>query len=618
MPDKENNSVNGRFFSVAMRFRTRPALAFYEQKTWVEWSYRRLADRALELASYLNNLGVQRGTAVGVIASRSPDTIAAMIAILDLGAHYVPLDPAYPQQRLDLLCKDARVDRIFSAISIGDPQSYPSPVHSLDGACFAGKSVSSISGHRDQSARESAAYIMFTSGSTGEPKGVVIPHRAIMRLIDDPNFMRLDASRVFLSLAPLGFDASTLEIWGPLLNGGKCVLYPDRQLPTASGLHGVINATGVNSMWLTASLFNSIVDQNARCLTGIDELLTGGEALSVPHVCKALAQLKGTQMINGYGPTENTTFTACFKIPADFSDSERRVPIGVPVSGTQIAIVDEHLRPVPTGVEGELIALGEGLALGYLNKPELTRERFIEITGTDGATTRGYRTGDRVVRNEDGLIDFLGRLDDQVKIDGHRIEPGEIESVISALPGIKSCRVLVLTGPAGQKRLAAYVVATDSTWRQTMRNRLTEILPTFMVPHYTFFLDALPMNANGKLDKAALPDPFEQPATMPIGIRPPEFASVGEAWDEILGNRSSSENLNFFDAGGTSLEALRLNELLSERFARELDPTFVFEYTTIKRQAEALRLQERGDAQASGRGHQRRSAIARGARGRRQ
>jgi len=402
-----------------------------------------------------------------------------------------------------------------------------------------------------------------------------------------------------------------------LLNGGTCVLYPERQLPTASGLKAVIQATGVNSMWLTASLFNSIVDQDVSSLAGIEELLTGGEALSVPHVRKALEKLRGTQLINGYGPTENTTFTACFRIPAGFSGTERRVPIGMPVSGTTVAIVDERLQRVPAGVEGELIALGEGLALGYLNQPALTRERFIEMGGTNGGSARGYRTGDRVVLRDDGLIDFLGRADDQVKIDGNRVEPGEIERVIAALPGIKDCRVLALPGPAGQKRLAAYVVATVAVRQKNLREQLSGILPAFLVPHHVCFLDVLPTNANGKLDKAALPDPFVRAPVTPLARRSAECVTVGEAWGEVLGRRPSRDDINFFDAGGTSLEAVRLHELLSKRFMCELDETFVFEYATIKGQADALQALGRADEQVRGRGRLRRNAIARSARRRR-
>ena len=608
--------VHKRFFSVASRLGDRCALAFHRGAGWDEWRYRELASRARQVAAYLQGAGVRPGEAVGIIASRYPETIAAMIGILDVGAHYVPLDPAYPEARLRILCDDAGVKLTLSAVSIGDSQRFPSAVRTPSEFGSPGADASNPIAEPLAVHAETPAYVMFTSGSTGEPKGVVVPHRAIVRLIDAPNFTRLDASRVFLHLSPMSFDASTLEIWGPLLNGGKCVLYPDQQLPTVSGLKAAIDATGVNSIWLTASLFNSIVDQDVRSLAGIEDLLTGGEALSVPHVCKALADLKGTQLINGYGPTENTTFTTCFRIPADFAATERRVPIGVPISGTDVVIVDDQLQSVAAGTEGELVALGEGLALGYLNRPALTRERFIEIVARDGTAIRGYRTGDRVVQRADGVIDYLGRYDDQAKIDGHRIEPGETERVISALPGIKECRVLVASGPRGQKRLAAYVIATDSALRQNLRDRLREVLPGYMVPHYFFFLDTLPINANGKLDKGALPNPFEQVTAKPAPGQALEFIMVGDAWEELLGRRPASDDLNFFDAGGTSLDAVRLHGLLCERFARALDATFVFEYPTIRLQAEALASRKRNDEPASGRGLQRRNALARASRGR--
>ena len=249
---ENRGGVNERFLSIARQFGTRPALAFRNAGVWVEWSYRELAERAFGLAAYLRGTGVRSGDAIGLITSRYPDTIATMIAVLEVGAHYVPLDPAYPETRLRLLCEDARLKQIFSAVPLSDSQHFPLSVQTVGGTAFAEAGAGGRDVGRREISPESPAYIMFTSGSTGEPKGVVVPHRAIMRLVDKPNFMRLDSSRVFLCLAPLGFDASTLEIWGPLLNGGKCVLYPDQQLPTASGLKSVIEATGVNSMWLTS------------------------------------------------------------------------------------------------------------------------------------------------------------------------------------------------------------------------------------------------------------------------------------------------------------------------------------------------------------------------------
>ncbi|MFN0041078.1 MAG: non-ribosomal peptide synthetase [Burkholderiales bacterium] len=608
--------VNERFFSVARENGPRPAIGYREGSAWRQWSYRELANRSSQLADYLNVLGVLRGEAVGIVATRHPDTVAAMIGILEIGAHYLPLDPAYPEERLRILCREAGLKLILSANPFPEMQCFPLEVEVLEKLQAADSKVFNVTRERSRNSPATPAYIMFTSGSTGVPKGVVVPHRAIVRLVDQPNFMRLDASRVFLHLSPLSFDASTLEVWGPLLNGGLCVLYPDQQIPTAAGLKTVIRDAGVNSMWLTASLFNSVIDQDARSLEGLDELLVGGEALSVPHVTKAIANLPGTQLINGYGPTENTTFTTCYRIPVGFSDTERRVPVGIPISGTHVAIVDDQLKAVSAGAEGELVAIGDGLALGYLNKPDLTAERFVQITGTDGMPVRGYRTGDRVVQRPDGLIDYLGRFDDQVKIDGHRIEPGEIERTIMQLPGIRDCRVLVRTGPAGQKRLAAYMAtAPDDALRSTLRQELGARLPAFMVPHYMFYLDVLPTNANGKLDKDALPDPFKPATPFNFERETGDVGLVKQSWQEILNRPPVSEDLNFFDAGGTSLEAVALQELVSKKCGRDLEATFVFEYPTIRRQVEALNAMKCAAANVVGRGQQRRSANARRGRG---
>lgn len=592
----------------------RPALAWQEGTVWKQWSYASLVRRARQVSRHLGSLGIRPGEAVGVIATRQPDVIAALIGILGAGGHYLPLDPAYPDARLRLLCEDSQLRFILSASTLADAERYPASVQTISDVIVGREDedplpVIGVSGG-------TPAYVMFTSGSTGMPKGVVVPHRAIIRLVDGPNFMRLDATRKFLHLSPLSFDASTLEIWGPLLNGGQCVLYPDQQLPTASGLRSVIRDTGVNSVWLTASLFNSVIDQDAASLEGVEELLVGGEALSVPHVRKAISALRDTQLINGYGPTENTTFTACHRIPRDLSDIEQRIPIGTPITGTSVVIVDELLQPVVAGVEGELVALGSGLAAGYLNKPELTAERFIQVALPDGTTQRGYRTGDRVVQRTDGLIDYLGRFDDQVKIEGHRIEPGEIERTIMRLPGIRDCRVLVRTGAAGQKRLAAYVATSSGDpIRTTLRQELAAKLPAFMVPHYMFFLEALPTNANGKLDKDALPDPFKQPTPAVPALLSGIAGLVARAWGEILNRPATSEEVNFFDAGGTSLEAVQLQELISTLCDQPLEPTFVFEYPTIKREVEALNSMKSVDSSALGRGQQRRSASMRRGRG---
>jgi amino acid adenylation domain-containing protein len=607
-------TVSERFASIASRFGESRALTFRDGGAWSHWTYRALTERCGRIARALEALGVKPGDAVGLVAARQPDTIAAMVAIVSTGAHYVPLDVTHPPARLRLLCQ-ATASRYV--ITDGRPDSadrLPSTVTLLDVDQLARISAPTAPVSRAESG-EAPAYVMFTSGSTGEPKGVVVPHRAILRLVDHPNFMRLDATRVFLHLAPLSFDASTLEIWGPLLNGGTCALYPDGEVPRAALLRRVIGEANVNCAWLTASLFNAIVDADPFSLTGLEDLLVGGEALSVSHVRKAMQALPGTQLINGYGPTENTTFTACYRIPADFPPEEASVPIGLPITGTQVLIVDELLRPVPPGGEGELVACGDGLALGYLDRPQLTAERFISVAVSDGTAVRGYRTGDRAVCLADGSLVFLGRIDEQVKIDGHRIEPGEIERVTTSLPGVDACRVLVRLSPSGEKRLAAYVVASDAQRTGDLRAKLSDILPTYMLPHFVVFLDALPMNSNGKLDRAALPDPFAAAAPPSRVKQTPECTAVSECWGTILGRSAIAEDVNFFDAGGTSLEAVRLEGLLARRFARVLAPTFVFENPTIRRQADALHPVTRNEPQAVSRGEQRRASLARHVRG---
>jgi len=346
-------------------------------------TYRELNGRANRLAHILLASDVTSGTSVGICMRRSVDLIAGILAILKCGGAYVPLDPEYPGERLCFILDDAQTrvvltdsetgPHIEEAVSDQQVRVICTDLEEHDGG---GGANPEIAVPADQ-----LAYIMYTSGSTGIPKGAQIPHRAVVRLVRGTDFMELSKGEVFLQFAPVSFDASTLEIWGPLLNGGRLVIPPPQAL-SLDQLGEQIKKHRVTTLWLTSGLFNLMVDERVDDMRGVRQLLAGGDVLSVSHVQKALAALPDTRLINGYGPTENTTFTCCFTIPReDWTD--RPIPIGRPIANTRVYIVDRNLRMVPPGVPGELLTGGDGLFLGYRNRPDLTRQTLIRDPFSD-------------------------------------------------------------------------------------------------------------------------------------------------------------------------------------------------------------------------------------------
>ncbi|MEP4546048.1 MAG: amino acid adenylation domain-containing protein [Saccharospirillum sp.] len=579
-----HHSIVTRFINVAHQHPKRIAVRWQDGKSWYQIAYSDLLKKAQSVAATLASSGVKEGSAVILVSERHPDLCANLIGTLLCGAHYVFIDPNYPEERQHFIA-----DAVSAQFGLDSPGSaslnhlnltWLSPANYNEETGATPKQVNS-----DQ--RDLPAYVMFTSGSTGKPKGVVIPHRAILRLVTDTDFISFSKEQTFLQLSALSFDASTLEIWGPLLNGGTCVIHPETGSLSLNGIRDVIASQHVTTLWLTASLFNTVIAEHPEYLRPVKQLLTGGEALSVPHVKKALEQLPDTRLFNGYGPTENTTFTTVFPIPRSLSDDVKRIPIGYPIHGTQCALVDEHLNRVEGPKQtGELVAFGDGLALGYLNRPELTSERFILLRDQDDQERTAYRTGDLVQLNDDGSYDYLSRIDKQVKIDGHRIEPGEIEYQLNSMASLTEARVVVRTGPEGQKRLAAYVVSDTAINTRSIRDTLSVVLPAYMVPHFIIQVGELPRNQNGKLDEARLPDPY---TTVPKKETELTFGNIKsrvvECWKTIL-NRSVEDTENFMDAGGTSLEALKLATLLETDFGVELSGTFVFEHPTISQQSD--------------------------------
>ena len=563
-------SIVSRFLEVAQSNAQVSAVMRFTGTSWETVTYQSLYDEARLYASALSQLGVASGEAVIIPSLRTAGLIPKLLGILWVGGHYVFVDPKLPKQRQSWIVQSTgarfgfdlfalQVDGIAEVSVFGSlPEIFPVPVEQ----------------------DSLAAYVMFTSGSTGVPKGVVVPHRAVHRLVVDSEFMTLKIKNTFLLHSALSFDAATLELWGPLLNGGTCVICPAECQLTPDNIGAIIKDSGVTNLWLTSSFFNLLVSENVVALRLIQQLLIGGEALSVPHVRRALASLPDTQIYNGYGPTENTTFTTVYPIPSELNEAVSSIPIGYPVTGTECEVFDKNLQVLPAGEEGELIAFGQGLALEYLGRDDLTQERFVEVTRADGMLERGYRTGDLVIQTKkNGCFHYIGRNDAQVKIDGNRIELGEIEACLHALDEIKDARVILRIGPEGQKRIAAYIVWHEllAVEPHALKESLSRQLPAYMLPHFWLDVDAMPLNSNGKLDVKALPDPYTSEPEIDQAV---SETIVKECWHRILG-RHVARDLNFLDAGGTSLEAIRLRSELVRVSQQSLSETFVFEFPTI-------------------------------------
>ncbi|MES1240862.1 MAG: amino acid adenylation domain-containing protein, partial [Acidobacteriota bacterium] len=460
-------------------------------------TYAGLDARADLLAGRLRALGVGPEVPVAFCLDRSIEAVETILAVLKAGGAYVPLDPSHPAERLGWMIADSGARVLVTApgmpvlpgiqtLRLDDPG--PAAAHPLE-----------------EIDPDGLAYIFYTSGSTGRPKGVVATHRNVVRLVRGTDFADFGPGETHLLLAPLSFDASTLELWGPLLNGGRLAIFPAR-VPALDELARAIAGRGVTTLWLTAGLFHQLVDARPEALKPLRRLIAGGDVLSPAHVRRALEQ--GVAVVNGYGPTEGTTFTCCHPVREDEAPVPTQVPIGRPIANARVHIVDDGFQPVPIGVAGELLAGGLGVARGYLGRPERTAERFVPDPWGDGE--RLYRTGDRARLLSDGRIEFLGRMDRQVKIRGFRVEPGEIEAALARHPAVAET-VVVVREDGGDRRLVAYVVAKDGEVGN-LRRFLEPVLPAPLIPSAFVVLPALPLTVNGKVDRKALPEPAVRPA----------------------------------------------------------------------------------------------------------
>ncbi|MCP4657568.1 MAG: amino acid adenylation domain-containing protein, partial [bacterium] len=539
------------------------------REAWL--TYRELNRRANHLAHSLRALGVggpasRPEVCVGLCAERSPEMVVAILGILKAGGAYLPLDPSYPAERLAFMLEDACSPVLVAQERLMDRLAIP-PALLETLRLVHPESAAPPCGRADNpppaATADNLAYVMYTSGSTGRSKGVGVVHRGVVRLVQDASYATLDAGEVFLQFAPISFDASTLEIWGALLNGGRLVVFPPHT-PSLQELGTVLLSHRVSTLWLTAGLFHQVVDDNLAALAGVRQLLAGGDVLSARHVRRVLEASPGCTVINGYGPTESTTFTSCLPMH-DADDVDDPVSIGRPISGTRVYVLDRGLRPVPAGVFGELYVAGDGLAREYLRRPRLTAERFVPNSLGEAPGARLYRTGDVVRYLADGRIGFLGRRDFQVKVRGFRIELGEIEAVLAGYPGI---REVVVVAPEsgrvpGARELVAYLTGEPAGVRD-LRSFLQQALPPAMVPAAFAFLDQMPRLPNGKLDRAALARRAlpEQPVATEEFVPPrdPTEELVAGIWEEVLDRGASGRarigvHDDFFELGGHSLLA---------------------------------------------------------------
>jgi amino acid adenylation domain-containing protein len=572
---------------------TPDAIAIVSRDT--QLTYRELNARANQVAWCLRAQGVTSDTMVGLFVERSVEAIVGTLAILKAGGVYVPLDPTYPDERLSFMVSDTDLSLVVTLSHLSGRMTRPG----LSLFCLDNPGVGTVNEDFAQdppvSARaESPCYVMYTSGSTGRPKGVTIPHRAVVRLVKNSNYATMDEHQVYLQLAPLSFDAATFEIWAPLLNGGRLAIMPP-QTPSLQEISTAIKQHGVTTLWLTAGLFHTMVDHHLEGLRPLRQLLAGGDALSVSHVRRFLTSLPNTRLINGYGPTETTTFAVCHQITMEDTNNTS-IPIGKPIANSEAFILDPEMRRVPVGTEGELYLGGDGLAHGYLNRPELTTERFVPHPFATEFGARLYRTGDRVRWRTDGIIEFLGRVDQQVKIRGFRIEPEEIEQALLTHPSVRQAVVVPREMGQSSKELFGYVVldtSADAVTGNALRRFLGQTMPEYMVPAQIIILEALPLTPNGKVDRRELPAPEsirerpeqDTPYVAPNGDLEKELVAC---WENLLRVAPLGTNDSVFDLGAQSLHVIKAHQEISRFIAYEPDIALFFQYPTPRSLAKQL------------------------------
>ena len=557
--------------------------------------YRTLHEKSNQLANYLIRNGAIPESLIPICMERSTNLILGILGILKAGCAYVPIDPGYPKERIKFMLEDSGANLVLSSKTCGHkiPEFDERKIILMDEAW------SSI--HQEKVDMpflnirpDHLAYIMYTSGSTGKPKGVMIEHRNVVSLVCDVDYVQINRESVLLSTGSPSFDATTFEYWAMLLNGGELIICDENTLLNAELVKKEIRRSQVNIAWFTSSLLNQWVDLDITVFEGLKTILAGGEKLSEKHIGKLRKTYPSIQIINGYGPTENTTFSLTY--PIKETEILSSIPIGKAINYRSAYILNPALQMCAAGVAGELYVGGAGVGRGYLNLPDLTNEKFVSDPFSNSPSAKLYRTGDLARLLEDGNVEYLGRIDDQVKIRGFRIELGEIEFVLQQLKNVKQCVVVAKEDKEGDKKLVAYVVAEGKFDKETILAYLQSKLPDYMVPRLIIELDKIPLTNNGKADKRALHDPD---ISLEIGInkngRIPHTEGqklIADIWAEALGIKRVNIDDDFFELGGHSLVAVKVMKKLEEKTGHHLPITSLFEAPTVEKLSRLLDLDD--------------------------
>jgi len=544
-------------------------------------TYQELDQRSNQLARHLQHLGVGPDVLVGVAVERSPEMVVALLAILKAGGAYVPVDPAFPAQRIALMMADSEASVIL-ATELTKSRLPKTAKHLvlMDGNA---RDIAQNSTHpvRSSANAHNLAYVIYTSGSTGKPKGVMIEHRNLLNFFQGMDAVLGPNPGVWLAITSISFDISVLELFWTLVRGFQVVVHGDEGTQT---IPQEIRELGVTHMQCTPSLARMIAlaPQGLSSLGQLQKLLLGGEALPLA-LARQLRQVFRGAMLNMYGPTETTIWSTTSRI----EEYPHSISIGKPIRNTQVYVLDSALRPAEPGVAGDLFIGGDGVVRGYWKRPELTAERFLDDPFFPGNLM--YRTGDIARFLPDGSLEFLGRADFQVKLRGFRIEIGEVEAALETQSGIAQAVVVACDfqseGNAEDKRLVAYVVpkAGSSIKQADLRGALTATLPEYMVPSIFMMLDSLPLTANGKVDRKALPTPVvdEEPQTSQELPRNELEAVIAREWQEALGVKQVGLNRNFFDLGAHSLMVAEVHMQLQQLLGREISLVDLFQFPTV-------------------------------------